>query len=78
MTNQKNDGSKTEIQNIISEIKSLENDLGEFKKSVQKIKNAPNDKEADVVGSQHEELVTELEEIAKILEELPQKWEKGL
>jgi len=78
MTNQKNDSSKTEIQNIISEIKSLENDLEEFKKSVQKIKDAPRDKEADVVGPQHEEIVTELEEIAKILEGLPKKWEKEL
>ena len=73
--NQKNNTSKKDLQNLISEIKSLENDLEEYKKEIQKIKDAPHNKEADVVGSQHEELVAELEDIANKLEELPKKWE---
>ncbi|MCK5592441.1 MAG: hypothetical protein KAI72_10845 [Candidatus Pacebacteria bacterium] len=76
MTSQKNNPSKIEIQNLISEIRSLESDLEEYKKHIQKIKDAPYDKDADVVGAQHEELVAELEDIANKLEELPKKWEK--
>ena len=78
MTNQKTNPSKKDLQNLISEIRSLENDLEEYKKGIQKIKDAPCDKEADVVGSQHEELVAELEDIANKLEELPKKWEEEL
>jgi hypothetical protein len=62
------------IQPIISEIKSLEHDLGEFKASIQKIKDAPKDKDAHVVGHEHAELIAELEDIATKLEELPEKW----
>ena len=78
MTNQKPNPSKTGLQNLISEIRSLESDLEEYKKGIQKIKDAPYDKDADVVGSQHEELVAELEDIANKLEGLPKKWEKDL
>ena len=78
MTNQKNDSSKIDLQSLISEIRSLENDLEEYKKDIQKIKDAPYDKDADVVGAQHEELVAELEDIANKLEELPKKWGKKL
>ena len=78
MTNQKPNPSKKDLQNLISEIRSLEEDLEEYKKGIQKIKDAPCDKEADVVGSQHEELIAELEDIANKLEELPKKWEKNL
>ena len=78
MTNQKNDFTKPPLQNLISEIRSLEDDLEEYKKGIQKIKDAPHDKDANVVGSQHEELVAELEDIANKLEELPKKWEKEL
>ena len=74
MTKQKKTASKKDLQNLISEIRSLENDLEEYKKGIQKIKEAPCDKNADVVGSQHKELVAELEDIAKQLEELPKKW----
>ena len=74
MSKQKNIDSKTEIQNLISEIRSLEGDLEKYKKDIQKIKDAPIDKDADVVGPQHEELVAELEDIANKLEELPKKW----
>ena len=75
MTHKKNTASKTDLQNLISEIRSLEDDLEEYKKGIQKIKDAPCDKDADVVGAQHEELVAELEDIANKLEELPKKWE---
>ena len=78
MPNQKTNPSKPSLQNLISEIKSLENDLEEYKKGIQKIKDAPRDKDADVVGPQHEELVAELEDIANKLEELPKKWEKEI
>ena len=78
MTKQKPNPSNKDLQNLISEIKSLEDDLEEYKKGIQKIKGAPCDKDADVVGFQHEELVAELEDIANKLEELPKKWEKDL
>ncbi len=71
----KNNNSNKDLQNLISEIRSLEDDLEEYKKGIQKIKDAPCDKDADVVGAQHEELVAELEDIANKLEELPKKWE---
>ena len=75
---EKNVTSKKDLQNLIYEIRSLENDLEEYKKHIQKIKEAPCDKEADVVGSQHEELLAELEDIANKLEELPKKWEEKI
>ena len=77
MTKQ-NDNSKKDLKNIISEVKSLGDDLEEYKKGIQKIKDAPYEKQGDseTIGSQHEELVAELEEIANKLEELPKKWEK--
>ena len=79
MTNkQKGISSKKDLQNLISEIKSLEEDLEGYKKGIQKIKDAPCDKSADVVGAQHEELVAELEDIANKLEDLPKKWEKEI
>ena len=78
MDEKQKDTSKKDLQNLISEIKSLEDDLEEYKKGIQKIKNAPCDKSAAVVGPQHEELVAELEDIAKKLEELPQKWAEGI
>ncbi|MCK5027299.1 MAG: hypothetical protein KAS07_02690 [Candidatus Pacebacteria bacterium] len=72
----KKENSK-EMQKLISEITSLEDDLKEFRKSIKKVKDAPYKKqgESEVVGTQHEELVTELEDIANRLEELPKKWE---
>ena len=73
---EKNNASNKDLQHLISEIRSLEDDLEEYKKGIQKIKDAPCDKDADVVGAQHEELVAELEDIANKLEELPKKWDK--
>ena len=68
----------TEIEKLICEFNSLKKDLETYKKSIQKIKNAPKDKNAIVVGPQQKELVTELENIAKKLKELPQKWKKEI
>ena len=67
-----------DLKNLVSEIKSLEKDLEEYKKGIQKIKDAPLDKDADVVGPQHKELITELEDISKKLEALPNKWGEEL
>lgn len=71
----KRNNHPTDIAHIAAEIRSLESDLGTFRKGIQKIKNAPHEKGAHIVGNQHAEFVAELEEIARQLEELPRKWE---
>ncbi len=68
--------SSEELQNLISEISSLENDLKDFRNSIRRIQYAPHEKpgESEIIGTQHGELITELEDIANKLEELPKKW----
>ena len=75
--NKKIKTSSDEVQKIISEISSLEDDLKEFRNSIRRIQYAPHEKpgESEIVGTQHEELVKELEDIANKIEELPKKWE---
>ena len=67
--------ASSDIDQIISEIQSLKNDVSEFRSTIQKMKEAPHEKNAETVGSQHNELITELEDIANTLENLPEKWE---
>jgi hypothetical protein len=71
MKDQKNDP----IKKIIAEMKTLEKDMSDFKKHVETIKAAPAEKDAEVIGNDHIKLVSDLEEISNLIENLPKKWE---
>jgi hypothetical protein len=71
MKDQENDP----IKEIIAEMQALEKDIADFKKHVETIKAAPQEKDAEVIGDDHKKLVTDLEEIANLIEDLPKKWE---
>jgi ElaB/YqjD/DUF883 family membrane-anchored ribosome-binding protein len=63
-----------DISKIISEIESLHADLDAFKKGIEEIEKYPKEKNAESVGYHHENLVTDLKQIADTIENLPKKW----
>jgi hypothetical protein len=67
--------NKDTLKEIIAEMKTLEKDMADFKKHVETIKTAPQEKDAEVIGDDHKKLVSDLEEIAELIENLPKKWE---
>lgn len=71
-----NKDNKENIDDIISEIESLHEDLERFNTGIKKIEDAPKEKDAEAVDVQHGEFIENLKEISETIEKLPKKWKQ--
>lgn len=71
MTTNKINEEQEDRENILKEIKELENDLSDYNKSLTDYYAIPDKAE---VGEDYHEMIKALEDVAKTIEELPKKY----